>query len=44
MKRDALIVMTAKTPSSNREMPIVTMEIAVESFVRVKPEKLSFTV
>jgi hypothetical protein len=44
MKRDVLMVMTAKTPSSNSEMLIVMIEIAVESLVRVNPEMLSLNV
>ena len=44
MNRDVLMVMTAKMPSRSREMTMVTIEIAVESFVRVNPEMLSFSV
>jgi hypothetical protein len=38
------MLMTAKRPSRRREMEIVTMEMALESFVRVNPEKLSLNV
>ena len=41
MNRVACRLATAKSPSSSREMPMVTMDIAVENFVRVNPARLS---
>jgi hypothetical protein len=44
MKREVLMLMTAKMPSNSSDMPIVMTEIIVESFVRVNPDRLSLTV